>query len=318
MQTNLIQLPYGEVQHFAFHTQRWINILGHVERPDAIGSLSASLNGAAPQRLTFRADLHRLANDGDFNAVFAREDLRDGENEVVIRADGYARTVTVVVNKAAAATLPVEIDFAAVTDVQEVGQVIDGNWALTGEGLRTMDPYYDRFVAFGDVTWTDYDARVEATLHGFTPSGSGPPTYGVTHFGLALRWQGHHADEHQPMRKWFPFGAQGEFLLQQDPGENRWRILFGMDRAAPPVYAEQPTLIRSGERFIARAQVRTVGPDVALYRFKIWPADEPEPEGWAVEGSKTGETRSGSFCIVPHHSDVTVHRLHIRPLGDAQ
>jgi hypothetical protein len=99
----------------------------------------------------------------------------------------------------------------------------DGLWCLEADGVRTAAPS-DRVLSMGDRSWKNYEATVRLTIHGFTPSAPGPPTYDVTHFGVAMRWRGYHTDGLQPRRKWYPLGAQGEFLLRQKTC--RWRILF--------------------------------------------------------------------------------------------
>jgi hypothetical protein len=46
--------------------------------------------------------------------------------------------------------------------------------------------------------WRDYEATVKLTINGFLPRQPGPPTYGVSHCGIAVRWRGHTADARSP------------------------------------------------------------------------------------------------------------------------
>jgi len=94
-------------------------------------------------------------------------------------------------------------------------QVVDGQWRLEADGVRTTAPYYDRVLSIGDASWTNYETTVRLTVHDFTPSAPGPPTYNVTHFGVAMRWGGHHADGLQPSRRWFPLGRRESFCWQR-------------------------------------------------------------------------------------------------------
>ena len=42
----------------------------------------------------------------------------------------------------------------------------------------------------------------------------------------------------------------------------------------------------------------------------------PEPLGWDVEGveKRKNDYPSGSLCLVPHNSDVTIHEVMVEPL----
>ena len=49
------------------------------------------------------------------------------------------------------------------------GQVVDGLWSINGEQLQTELPGYDRLVALGSMTWTDYEVEVPVTVHSLNP-----------------------------------------------------------------------------------------------------------------------------------------------------
>lgn len=316
-----VDLWYGSRQYFGQQgePQRWINVLGTVSDAEHIASLTYRLNDGMADTLSIGSDLHRLAQPGDFNVELPWDAVQPGENDLVVTARydddrlATART-TVVVARGNTWPLPYRVDFTEVDTLQDVVQIIDGHWALTDDGVRTVTPYYDRVIGMGDSTWHDYEARVRLTIHGFTPSEPGPPTYNVTHMGVAMRWRGHHPDEHQPNRKWYPMGSQGELLLQALPDSSRYRILFGSEH--PTVVGERAFPVALEQQRWIRTQVRTQDDGSTLYRYKTWPVGEAEPSAWHAEGTEPEhlDYSSGSLLLVPHNSDVTIHEVSVAPL----
>ena len=319
-----IRLFQGATQRFGHlgEPQRWINVVGHVGNPGMLDSINFSLNGGKARNLSVGTDLHRLALPGDFNIELAWDELRPGRNQLTIVAsysDGATirSDVTLEIERDNEWPLPYRVDFSQVTDLQSVVQIVDGEWRLTDEGVRTAQPWYDRVLAMGDNSWTDYEATVLLTLHGFTPPQPGAPTYNVTHMGVALRWRGHTADGRQPSRRWFPLGAQGEYLLKNDLSQNRYRILHNGGPGWKPAHGENVHPVKLGKPFFIKAQVHTLSDGRSVYRFKQWNEGKREPDEWAVESSEPAETDlpSGALCLVPHNSDVTIHEVKIVPLN---
>jgi len=171
----------------------------------------------------------------------------------------------------------------------------------------------------GDASWRDYEATVLVTLHGFTPAQRGPPTYGVPHVGIGLRWPGHSVDGLQPSRQWHPLGAATEFLIQPDGQSGRWRILADGGERFAQVRAPEVSPLAPGRRFRLKAQVTTLPDGRSRYRVKQWNDDAPEPPGWAVEGTEAAgeDVPAGSLLVVPHNTDVTVHEIHVVPMAPA-
>lgn len=66
--------------------QRWINILGNIEDPDGIGSLSYRLNGGVSGALSVGPGDDRLVYPGDFNIELDHTELLPGLNDVEITA----------------------------------------------------------------------------------------------------------------------------------------------------------------------------------------------------------------------------------------
>lgn len=321
-----IDIWYGDVQRFGKQgrPQRWVNVLGNVCNSEQVENLEYQLNQGRPKQLTIGSDLHRLANDGDFNVELAWEALNVGENELTIiktyqNGEMHTAETTLIIDEEKNWPLPYSVDFTqieSVREVQEHVQVVDGLWEITPQGLRTKERYYDRVVTMGDTTWNNYEATARITIHDFTPSTPGPPTYNVTHFGMAFRWRGHTVDGLQPSRQWYPLGAQGEFLLKEDSTSNQWRILFGYgDNSPRPEYADGTNSIKLGKEMFIKGQVRTMEDGRTRYRYKQWMAESDEPGQWDVEGfDNMNDYPSGAICLVPHNSDVTLHEVKIEPL----
>jgi hypothetical protein len=132
-----------------------------------------------------------------------------------------------------------------------------------------------------------------------------------------MRWRGHHTDGRQPSRKWFPLGAQGEFLLKENTDSCQWRILFdGRTKEKPQVYAQKRSTFKIGEKIYIKTQVMTTPDGRTRYRFKQWAETKKEPKFWDVEGFEANDYASGALCLVPHNSDVTIHTVQVIPFQE--
>lgn len=318
---NAIQFWYGPEQHFGHlgEPQRWINVLGNISGLANLDSATFKLNAEMARPLSLGGNLHRLALPGDFNVELAWAELKTGENQLMVTAYSAdtvraKNTATLVVEKGKRWPLPYSVDFSQAAKLQEVVQIVDGHWQLQADGVRTVQRYYDRVLSMGDTTWQNYETTVRLTVNDFTPSEPGPPTYNVTHFGVAMRWRGHHADGRQPSRKWYPLGAQGEFLLKANPDSCRWRILFDGGRDKPQKYSDRRNRLVLDQPMRIKTQITTLADGRSRYRFKQWLDSEPEPPGWDVEGLESDDYPSGALCLVPHNSDVTIHEVTVVPL----
>jgi hypothetical protein len=206
-----IAIWYGPRQRFGRlgRPQRWVNLLGSVSPAGRIARLEFSINGGEWRRLSIGPNLERLASPGDFNAELAWEELDEGLNRVVFRAanrDGLWTEAAVEVEcfPGTRWPLPYRVDWPDVQSIQDAVQVVDGRWQLRPEGVRTLDPYYDRVVAIGDMNWADYWVSADVTFHGFPGPKPGPPQFNVNHAGIGLRWRGHADDGRQPRTQWYP------------------------------------------------------------------------------------------------------------------
>lgn len=318
-----IQFWYGPVQTFGSpgRAQRWINVLGNVQPSREVTRAWYTLDDGPRRHLSLGSDQHRLALDGDFNVDLPWEGLSQGEHTLSVGAElrngvrkSEAMKVNVILDRAW--PLPVAVDFSGITDLQAAVQVVDGHWSLGPDGVRTVSPFYDRVVCLGDTTWSDYESEVLLTIHAFTPPAPGPPTYQVTHFGVAMRWNGHHQDEFQPHRKWYPLGAQGEFLIKKDPGSSQWRLLLDQSEDKPLLLSPLMKSRDLGQPIRLRTRVETQPDGRTRYRFRKWGRDGTEPTTWDAEAFETNDERSGALCLVAHNTDVTIHRVEVRPLTE--
>jgi hypothetical protein len=320
-----IDLWYGDKQFFGHigNPQRFVNILGNVSSPDlvAIASLTYSLNGSPPTPLSMGPDLTRLAMPGDFNVELERTLLREGENHLEIAATDFAgnhttKEVKVYYTAGKSWSLPYQVDFSRVKNIADAVQVVDGQWKLENGGLRTAQRYYDRIVAVGDLNWTDYELTAEVTINSFTPSYDGAPSYNLTHFGLAARWQGHSDDDNQPRTKWYPLGAASEFMLTKNLDDCGWRILHDEKNRSKMASNSLEKLfkrgkkIELGKRYKFKMRVQTLEGPETLYQVKMWPADEVEIPSWDLEGKEDKQDfQSGSALLIAHHTDVTIWKI---------
>jgi hypothetical protein len=200
---------------------------------------------------------------------------------------------------------PYFIDWGKVENIQDVAEVVDGEWEITDRGIRTKNMYYDRMIAFGDESWKNYEVETTVVFHDFVMPAEGPPTYNVSHAAIATRWPGHTQDGLQPSRQWYPLGATSEFRLEENYENCRWRIFDG-----EIFYAEQSQKkhrkIQKNKIYGMKHRVENISENQTLYSVKLWDISNPEPADWdfqAVENSQRKE--SGSACLIAHNTDVT-------------
>ncbi len=306
-----IEFWYGEHQRFGQlgHPQRWVNVLGHVSPASDIETLTWSLNDSKSQPLSFREDKKRLACDGDFNVEIDRSLLKEVLNQVTVTAAdpsgrSVQRTVTVeYFEDNRKWPLPYSIQWSKVKRIGDAVQVVDGKWIIKENGVRTVERYYDRVLAFGDDSWRDYEVTTTVIFHAFTPPKTDPNTTGVTHAAIASRWPGHDFDPFQPHVKWYPLGATSEFRLTKDLQECRWRIFDGKKEFY--VESERRRKIELGKRYSMKHRVETLESGNSRYRVKLWPKGQSEPSQWDLERIETDDLGCGSALLIAHHADVT-------------
>lgn len=323
-----IDVWYGKKQRFGHNgnPQRWINVLGRLTDYSPSTELEYSLNGGNRQSLSIGPNGTRLANPGDFNIEIDRKGLSLGENQVdLFASDGTNAAMTSVLVEYSApdsTALPLRVDWSQASRIQDVAQVTDGLWKLTPEGVRVVEPYYDRVLAIGDESWTDYEVTVPVTFHGFRKPGANDGGRNVVHAAIAVRWPGHHdeAGNHegersvQPRTKWYPLGATAEFMIQKHPDSCRWRILGGGGKVE---VEDSGRKIEFGRRYMLKHRVESGGGKTTIYRVKFWDAKEPEPVSWNVTAKEESDVAHGGALLLAHYSDVTFGNVLVAPIDGA-
>lgn len=315
-----IHIWYGSEQHFGQigMPQRWINILGKVHTRAGLESLTYTLNGGEVITLSVGEDGRRLANPGDFNIDIDTARLVAEKNKVLISAIdslGNSATEEVMVHYETGNTwpLPYSVDWKQTENIEDMVQIVDGHWQLEADGIRTLDPYYDRVLAIGDATWRNYEVTTTVIFHDFTPPHDGPPTFGVSHVAIATRWPGHDVDDAQPHIKWHPLGATAEFRLTRELDSCRWRIFDGEN-----IYVEdsiQTRNITMDKLYRMKHRVETLADSTTLFRVKLWEVDQDEPEYWDLQArEKLDNVPTGSALLIAHNTDVTFGNIQAIPL----
>ena len=307
---------YGDSQTFGQNgvPQQWVNILGNVSAPSGIASASYTLNGGASQFLRVGPNPTRLADTGDFNVDIDHASLNAGANTVVITATdklGNVATHTVTVNwqnTGQVWPLPYSIDWSTVTKISDVAQVVDGQWAIQSDGtVRTIQTGYDRLIAFGDVTWTDYQVTAEIIFNSFDCYNFGA--------GLFVGWTGNtyasSALQPDQPQSGHPFFGNGGYSTLAGAGTPTELNIY----ANSPHFHEKvlindtsgwkPTL---GVKYILKFAVqRNPGNTSSEYFLKIWPAGTTEPSNWNLQAQ--GDASTGSAMIGSYRTDVSFGKI---------
>lgn len=318
-----IKVWYGLEQCFGKkgNAQRQINILGNVKSNyEQIKAYYTLNNSKEKNYLTLGCDLHRLANKGDFNIEIERKKLLIGKNTVHLFVSLEDKTlerkdITINYTKDQKWPLPYHVKWKDVGNIQDVVEIVDGEWEITDSGIHIKYKYYDRILAFGDSSWRNYMVEATVIFHGYTPPVKGPPTYNVSHVAIASRWPGHDLDSLQPNRKWFPLGATSEFRITDNYDSCRWRIFDGEN-----FYEEQLASayqqIRPEVIYRLKHRVEDLPENRTLYSVKFWKATEKEPSKWDFQAIEISSKReSGSACLIAHNTDVTFGDISVIPIN---
>ena len=108
------------------------------------------------------------------------------------------------------------VNWASPSTLSDSVQVVDGLWATDGGGVRTIQPGYDRIIAIGDSSWTDYEVQAQVFVHSVDNTNAAyDGTNGGPAIGFLFRWNGH-TDQPtfsppitQPLSGYEPYGAIG-------------------------------------------------------------------------------------------------------------
>jgi len=305
--------------------QRWVNVQGTVTDPQGILRVQYRLNGGPWTTMQLGPDVRRLTSPNSFNVDLAVADLRSGSNALTIRVtDNLAgiTTETTTINWTPGVVAPANqtITWAGRSSPSAVAQPVDGRWRIVGPWLNNVDDGYDRIVAIGDQTWTDYEVTVPVVLNSIHPDADDHPSRGPG-LGFALRWNGHN-DTLMP-------GSQPQlgFLPDSVNPSPFGAVLFWRDSTRRPpgfeIYDEWNTFraaddsftMTPGTTYMFKAQVQ--GPGPTTYRFRVWRQGQPEPTTWNVQYTTPGratEPSSGSIALIAHEVDANFGQVTVRPL----
>ena len=306
---------YGDNQTFGQNgiPQRWVNILGNVSAPSGIASASYTLNGGASQFLRVGPNGYRLADTGDFNVEIDHASLNSGPNTVVITAtDNLSNTTThtVTVNWANTGQvwpLPYSIDWSTVTNISDVAQVVDGQWAIQPDGtIRTIQTGYDRVIAFGDETWTDYQVTAEMTFNSVDCFDFGA--------GVLVGWTGHTYDSTNPAvlqpdqpRTGHPYFGLGEY---GSSGTGTDLNIGANSPNFPEATLIEDTSVKLvlGVKYVLKFAVqRNPNNTSSHFSLKVWPASTAEPASWNLQAD--GDASTGSAMLATFRSDVSFGKI---------
>jgi hypothetical protein len=296
--------------------QRWANILGNVHNPSGISSLTYSLNGGPSKALSMGPDTRRLFDKGDFNIDLSWVQLLplpDSNVVSVAATDTHANikndTVIVLYQPNTQWPIPTTVVWSSSAYITSTAQVVDGQWVLDGGGARNVDLGYDRLIAIGDTTWTDYEVTVPITIHSINSAGYNP-TSGRPVVGVLMRWTGHTDDPvsgWQPKSGWNPSGALGmyAFNASSSGGERLeiWQTV--VDESGKKISLGQTTLFKMH----VESQV-----DGDFYALRVWPQGQPEPSVWDLTYLDQSRRASrGSALLLSHYVDATFGDVEIDP-----
>ncbi len=310
-----IDVWYGDPQSFGQlgNPQRWVNILGNVQDPDGVASLTYALNSGPDLPLSMGPDDRRLLNEGDFNIEIDYSDLNEGYNQVVITATdtlSNSAATTVSIQYTAGMVWPPTFtaDWSAVGSIQEAAQVVDGLWTLEVDGVRPAVLGYNRGFVLGDELWMDYEVTVPITIHGIDQAGFQPPS-GAPGIGVIARWLRHTLRElgEQPRTNLMPVGGGVWYDYLYD------RLTL-TDFDGLDIVDTSGRQLDLGARYLWKLRVQTLPIGQTLYGTRVWRDGDPEPATWDLAGTDdTNDLQNGSVIFLAHHVDATFGNVHTVP-----
>lgn len=304
------------------------NVMGKVLPADSIASLTYQLNNSPDIQLNFgegTPGYRRFAELGHFNADIPIAELQPGENTVKIIATdstGQQTKQKVIIDlHSGSYPLPVHIDWNKITDPQNVGQYVDGQWDLEPDGLRTRHMGYDRIFLIGEESWQDYEITTSLVINQVSDITS--PVSGGNGLGILFRFTGHVIGGHrnfpkaQPKWGYQPFGAITWLRWELDESQNLpSKEFYRGDNNNTINHGQFP--VQPGVRFWMKAKCQTLpdkndGDGVSVYCFKIWRDGEKEPAQWDWQETQVSKyaNRSGGVALLAHHVDVTFGNIWI-------
>ena len=321
----VINVWYGNSQPFKKigTPQRWVNILGNIPGYNPLESWDVhyQLNGGPIVYLTLGPNTRRLSRQGDFNIDIGYNQLVPGSNTISIYArnpswETTTTSVTVTRENGGVWPLPYSVNLASFNALRDSTQVVDGKWGRVANGVRILEPGYDRMVAIGDTSWSDYEVKAEVTIHGLDSVGfrTGNSGCGV---GFLFRWEGH-TDQpafippsEQPKEGYLPLGAIGWYLWREPLGKvNEWQLATNTTIDPPKDYDTRPELTPLFDTlYYFKMRVITNPGQGGYYTFKAWRASQPEPPNFLVGQESLFDPQNGCLTLLAHMTDVTFGKV---------
>ncbi len=309
------------------NAQADFNLMGQLKDHESVDHLYYRVNGENAAVLGIGSapngfgDGRRLARSGHFNADIPIANLCDGDNHidvVAVNDSGEETTARVIVEKYTGShLLPCTIRWSAVANPQDVGQYVDGHWAIGPHGLRTQHTGYERIFLLGSDTWDDYQITVPVTIHAVDPLLG--PNSGDNGLGLVLRFAGHAAKDYssntvdQPQWRYRPFGALAGLRWKDGPDMPPQKQFYRGDGNERKNFGE--CAVMEGKTYVFKAACKRIGPSASTYCCAVWPADEDEPSAWDWQVEQQDERAlHGGVALLAHHvnasfGDIEIVRL---------
>ncbi len=299
-----------------------VNVIGRVSPTGSIRSMTYELNGADPVAMGIGLDTRRLTNPGDFNVAIPASSLQVGLNTVRLRAVNtvgvaIVSDVTARFTDPGAWTMPYTVHWSTAPNLHAVVQPVDGEWLISGGTVRTVEVGYDRLLAVGDGTWTNFEATVPITVHSVDPDGY-TPTSGSPGIGFITHWIGHDTvDGLQP--HWGFAGRFGGIAWYRYPTAGS-RLELRDGNAALVAKDTTGKAITSEVIYVYKVRAESGGPGQGpKYQLKVWQAGTTEPAAWDLSARlPLGAVAAGSLLLVAHHVDASFGTLQVRALGAAE
>ena len=316
---------YGNNQSFGStgSVQRFVNLLGNLDRTKEFSDLSFSLNGGAYEFLSIGPDGKRLYRKGDFNVEIPIENLRIGGNEAALEAIDstgkvYSQTIDFQWNPKSTEPDKV-IKWDEVTELNEVAQPIDGLWRIEGGNVVSDPEYvgYDRVLGIGDMSWRDYEVLFPFEVRKLDKTAYGIKTSGNPSILFTMGWRGHTPWPYpcpQPHCGWVPYGSISSASWLEDGTVGMSLSTLWGGKSSINLGDTQPIITNENYWFRGRNETTSAG---NFYAFKIWHGNlENEPNEWTAKTvAEPINMKSGSFLLTAHHVDLAIGTMEFMPLA---
>lgn len=323
-EANVFNFWYGQGQSFGGTgiAQRYVNLLGNLDRTQDFSELNFSLNDGPFRFLSIGSDKRRLWQKGDFNVEIPIGELLTGKNSVVLQAVDstgmlYSESVDFYWNPQT--TSPDRIlRWEDISDLNQVAQPIDGLWRIEEDRVISDPAFigYDRILGIGDLSWRNYEVLFPFEVRGVDPGSYDSKYSGGPGLLYIMHWKGHTDSPEpcpQPHCGYEPFGVTTYYGWPKDE-VGGWSLSTksgGADFVLPEVEFE------FGKRYWFRGRNETTGAG-NWYAYKVWQGSlGDEPNGWT--GKALGDSlnmESGSFLLVAHHIDLAVGTMEFTSLAN--